>query len=135
MNTNLEMLNAAVIELQAALLSEVQNLADAENDFNEAVACASPDDELIDCQSYVEQRGFAVKRAEARLRAAEGELLAFQAKTKADTGKAHAEAAKADAERICELLVEFDAQCKKLSEITQKIYGITPKCGKARDSS
>ena len=115
--SNLESLNAAVAELQASLIAEKQNLLDAEHDFNEAVACEAADDELSDCQSYIEQRGFAVKRAEARLKAAEGEVQAFISKSKADAGKAHRDAARAGAARIRELLA-------KIAEVSGQLVGL-----------
>ena len=115
--TTIESLNAAVAELKTSLHAEQQNLVDAEHDFNEAVACEAADDELSDCQSYIEQRGFAVKRAEARLKAAEGEVQAYLAKSKADTGKSHADAARAGAARIRELLA-------KIAEVSGQLVGL-----------
>ena len=115
--SNLETLNAAVVELKSSLITEQQNLIDAEHDFNEAVACEAADDELSDCQSYIEQRGFAVKRAEARLKAAESEVQAFLAKSKADTGNAHRDAAQAGAARIRELLA-------KIAEVSGQLVGL-----------
>ena len=115
--TTIESLNAAVAELKTSLHAEQQNLVDAEHDFNEAVACEAADDELSDCQSYIEQRGFAVKRAEARLKAAESEVQAFLAKSKADTGNAHRDAAQAGAARIRELLA-------KIAEVSGQLVGL-----------
>ena len=115
--TTIESLNAAVAELKTSLHAEQQNLVDAEHDFNEAVACEAADDELSDCQSYIEQRGFAVKRAEARLKAAESEVQAFLAKSKADTGNAHRDAAQAGAARNRELLA-------KIAEVSGQLVGL-----------
>ena len=124
--TTIESLNAAVAELQASLITEQQNLVDAQDDFNEAVACEAADDELSDCQSYIEQRGFAVKRAEARLKAAEGEVQAYLAKSKADTGKSHADAARAGADDVRKLLAEFSDQSAKLVSLSDSIYKHVP---------
>ena len=124
--SNLESLNAAVAELQASLIAEKQNLLDAEHDFNEAVACEAADDELSDCQSYIEQRGFAVKRAEARLRAAQGEVQDYLTKSKADAGKAHRDAANAAAEDVRKLLAEFSDQSARLVSLSDSIYKHVP---------
>ena len=124
--TTIESLNAAVAELKTSLHAEQQNLVDAEHDFNEAVACEAADDELSDCQSYIEQRGFAVKRAEARLKAAEGEVQAYLAKSKADTGKSHADAARAGADDVRKLLAEFSDQSAKLVSLSDSIYKHVP---------
>ncbi len=120
----IETLNAAVVELKSSLITEQQNLIDAEHDFNEAVACEAADDELSDCQSYIEQRGFAVKRAEARLKAAEGEVQAFLAKSKAEAANLHHEAGNAGLARVMEKQRDAVALAGQMVKLSAEINGM-----------
>ncbi len=117
----------ALVELaQSHLQKQIAYLTDSRLDYDKNVNLAD-DDHLEEIEADIQNYTAMTARAEARCSALEADLKSAKARAKADTGKAHRDAAQAGADDVRVLLAEFEAECKKLSAITEKIYGITPK--------